>query len=91
MGVKISTDGWREQSLPYWFCSQVLFNRSKYIVMNFKCALDNVISRDRTIWNFSGPMLIFFPSALADDRYGLPIFLSQYLEPIPLLLPQFTS
>jgi hypothetical protein len=27
-----------------------------------------------------------FSSALADDQYGLPIFFSRYLEPIP----QFT-
>ena len=36
-------------------------------------------------------ILIFFSSALVDDRYGLLIFLSQNLEPILLLLPQFTS
>ena len=33
----------------------------------------------------------FFSSALADDGYGLPVFLSRYLEPTLLLLPQFTS
>jgi hypothetical protein len=44
-------------------------------------------------YGFLGPIPIplFLLSALADDRYGLPIFLSRYLEPILLLLPQFTS
>ena len=34
---------------------------------------------------------VFFSSAFTDARYGLPIFLSRYLEPIQLLLPQLTS
>ena len=33
------------------------------------------------------PIPIFFSSALADDRYRLPIFLSRYMEPILLLPP----
>ena len=44
-------------------------------------------TRDRPIWIFRADAETdFFSLALADDQYGLPIFLSRYLEPILLLL-----